>query len=916
MSLAYITRGNSSPQGKPRVYFCCHPKDQAVFLQPVAQELLRLQNCAVWYNSEPFSPGNWEERQDDLSQMQLFVLPVTFRLLTDPCPAMEKEFPFAVEHHIPILPLMQEPGLEKIFNEKCGDIQFLDANAQDSTALPYEEKLKKFLDSVCIGSELAQQIRDAFDAYIFLSYRKKDRRQARELMRLIHENDFCRDIAIWYDEFLTPGENFNDAIAEALQKSKLFTLVVTPSLLEKENYVMTTEYPMAQQAGKPILPVEMVATNGESLQNSFPQLPSCTDGNNAPALSAELLKTVKQLALQQNDTDPRHQYCIGLAYLSGIDVEVNHRRAVSLITAAGEDGYEPAIEKLVSMYQNGEGVPRDYQAAIGWQQKLIGKCMARWQNSPSESHFAMLCAALRDLGDYEWETGHTKEAKEVWEEKVLPLCRQVMAEQNWPVEEWYLVGCSRMGNLLLAEGKVSQAKSWFEKALEISEQVTAQAPTAGHWEDLAVSYEKLGEICQAQADLSGAKQWFTKMLAVMERLAGEPDCAESPRALEVGYEKLGEVCQEEGNLSEAKGWFKKSLEISQQLLAETDTISAHRDVSIGYEKMAGICQAQGDFPEAEKWLHKKLTVSQKLAEETHMHSDLRDLSVCYEKLGVLAQGKGELSDAKGWFEKGLAISQELDSQSHTAGTQRDLAVSLLKVGEVSLAMGDLPDAKIRFERGYELLRERACRSDTVEASLDLAVVDMKLSEIAQQTGTPAQVKQWLLEALSVLEPLSQKTKAESVGKHFALCLTRLGKIFRLEHDFAAAKSWFEKSLAVLQQDAEKIETMPFLRELCIAYQEMGNLCLDEGDLQGAVSWFIKMLTAAQKLHEKSHAPDDWDKEAVSWYKLGLLPVRDRVSYLEESIRIWSQLSRQCPDVPRYARNLKIVQDIVGEIAES
>ena len=77
-----------------------------------------------------------------------------------------------------------------------------------------------------------------------------------------------------------------------------------------------------------------------------------------------------------------------------------------------------------------------------------------------------------------------------------------------------------------------------------------------------------------------------------------------------------------------------------------------------------------------------------------------------------------------------------------------------------------------------------------------------------------------------------------------------------------------------------------------------------------------MLTTAQKLHEKSHAPDDWDKEAVSWYKLGLLPVRDRVSYLEESIRIWSQLSRQCPDVPRYARNLKIVQDIVGEIAES
>ncbi len=916
MALSYITRGNSSPQGKPRVYFCCHPKDQCIFLQPVAQELLHLQNCAVWYDSEPFSPVKWEARQDDLSQMQLFVIPVTSRLLTEPCIAMEKEFPFAVEHHIPILPLMQEPGLEKLFNEKCGDLQFLDTNAQDSTALPFEEKLKKFLDSVLIGDELAEQIRNAFDAYIFLSYRKKDRRQARELMRLIHENDFCRDIAIWYDEFLTPGENFNHEISKALDKSKLFTLVVTPNVLEKENYVMTTEYPMAQQAGKPIFPVEMESTNRDALQNSFPRLPSCTDGYNAPALSKELLKAAKQLALQQNDTDPQHNYYIGLAYLSGIDVEINHSRAVSLITTAGKDGYEPAIEKLVSMYQNGEGVPRDYQQAIGWQQKLIDRRMARWQNSPTKNNFSMLCSALRDLGDYEWELLHTEEAKRVWEERLLLLCLQVMEEQNWPVEDWCKVGYSRMGTLLLAEGKVSQARGWFEKALQMSKKVTAQAPTAENLEDLAVSYEKLGEICQAESDLSAAKEWFMKMLSVMERLVREQERSDFRRDLAVCYGKLGEVCRGEENLPAAKEWFEKALKIFEQLTAENSTIKSRRDISLGYEKLAGICLEKGDFLEAEKWLHKKLMVSQMLAEDTSMHSDLRDVSVCYEKLGVLAQGKGDLSAAKGWFEKGLAISQKLDCQSHTAGTQRDLAVSLLKMGEVSLAVGDLPDAKLRFEQAYNILRKRVSHSDTVEASMDLAVVDMKLSEIAQQTGTPAEVKQWLLEALSVLEPLSHKTSTQAIRKDLSICLNRLGRLSRLENDFASAKSWFEKSLAILQQLSEENESLPSMRGLCVAYQEMGNLCLDEEDLQGAASWFIKMLSAAQKLAQQSHAPDDWDKEAISWYKLGLLPVRDRVSYLEESIRIWSQLSLQYPDVPRYARNLKIVQDILAEITES
>ena len=51
-------------------------------------------------------------------------------------------------------------------------------------------------------------------------------------MKLIHQNPECRDIAIWYDEFLIPGESFKDNIDKMLQSSKLFTLLVTPSLLK------------------------------------------------------------------------------------------------------------------------------------------------------------------------------------------------------------------------------------------------------------------------------------------------------------------------------------------------------------------------------------------------------------------------------------------------------------------------------------------------------------------------------------------------------------------------------------------------------------------------------------------------------------------------------------------------------------
>ena len=106
------------------------------------------------------------------------------------------------------------------------------------------------MSNCLFDEELVKKVKEAFEAYIFLSYRKKDTYYANIVMNAIHENDFARDIAIWFDEFLVPGEDFNDSIDEVLKKSELFALVVTPSIIEKDNYVMRVEYPNAKELNK------------------------------------------------------------------------------------------------------------------------------------------------------------------------------------------------------------------------------------------------------------------------------------------------------------------------------------------------------------------------------------------------------------------------------------------------------------------------------------------------------------------------------------------------------------------------------------------------------------------------------------------------------------------------------------------
>lgn len=173
LHVEFKTSNNLNPQGKPRVYFTCHPDDFATTFDRITDQILQKQNCAIYY----CNPNNTvidDEFKSQLLQMQLLVIPITEKFLCEENNAYNIEFKIAIENHIPILPIMQEKNLESLFNEKCGEIQFLDETTVDPTVISYDEKLERILNSILINDELAEKIRNAFDAYIFLSYRKKD----------------------------------------------------------------------------------------------------------------------------------------------------------------------------------------------------------------------------------------------------------------------------------------------------------------------------------------------------------------------------------------------------------------------------------------------------------------------------------------------------------------------------------------------------------------------------------------------------------------------------------------------------------------------------------------------------------------------------------------------------------------------
>lgn len=559
------TNGNSSPKGKARVFFTCHPNDWDRCFDKICEDIFKTHDVAIYYVDDE-DKNDDDLLKTDMGQMNLFVIPISFKLLIEPCFAMQIALPFAKSKHIPILPIMLEQGLESLYakDDNFGSLQFLDPYSHDLTAVSYEKKLKDYLDSVIIGDEMAERVRKAFDAYVFLSYRKKDRAHANELMRLIHNDPLCRDIAIWYDEYLVPGEAFDDAIVKAMEKSDFFTLLVTPNLVNETNYVQSEEYPRAIEADLSILPIEMVSTNRNELEKQYPGIPKLIKKDDEDGVRRHFLQNIKRIAKSDKDNDPQHCFLIGLAYLEGIDVEVDRERGVELIKRSAEFGLPEAMKKLAEMYESGYGVNRDYNLYLKWYEKAIhaykrilpdDDCdMLIYQNN--------LVYAYNVAGRYE---NAIELGGKLYEQAV-----RVMGEEN----ELTLTILGNYARALSFLCKYKEALDTDEKIYSISVRTLGDQSS-----DALLSLNNIGSDYTHLGDYYKALEFYKKAYNGQARLLGETNSLTL-----LSLENIGIVLGNLGNYKESLKVLENVYEIRKQELGDdhSDTISSLFSVSLVY----------------------------------------------------------------------------------------------------------------------------------------------------------------------------------------------------------------------------------------------------------------------------------------------------------------------------------------------
>ena len=618
--LKWKTRDDVSPEGRTKVFFCAYPADTESGLKALAEDLFSDSKYSpvLFFLSDPSAKLTLEKTKsllEALDDMKLLMIPVTSDFLYLPNPAREVVLPYALEKKIPILPVIMEKGLEPEFSRLCGELHCLNRVDNDPTQLPYREKLEKFFAAVMENDDLTEKIRSAFDAYIFLSYRKKDREHAKEIMKQIHRNDFCRDVAIWFDEYLFPGEDFNNNIRKALEHSKLFAMVITPSLLEKPNYVMEEEYPRARAGGKKILGIEAVRTDREQLKKDYAGLSLIADASDFEDLRSRI-----RALLEAGDTEnqaPEHLYLIGLAYLGGIDTEKDPLKALDLIREAAKQDLPAAARKLASMYRYGEGVGRDPEEALFWLEELFR--MLEEDLSEGECAFGELFEAGTDLIDACLEQFRYDDAAAVWDE-MLPKVRDT-TDLEMTVKQY-----DRGVKILNGRGEPEEAARLCITALKKLKQFP-ESPVRSA--DEALFYGKIGDIMMASRVFDEAADYYRMGLDALKD--GEDPASRRTRAVLLG--KTAEATEK------GTGDFKRSSEIMEEGLTLMEAIVRQTGEEKDRLALADAFQAAEDLlrrglrmKEAEEYAQKACGLYRERADRTGAPGDLAEYALSLKRL--------------------------------------------------------------------------------------------------------------------------------------------------------------------------------------------------------------------------------------------------------------------------------------------
>jgi tetratricopeptide (TPR) repeat protein len=343
--------------------------------------------------------------------------------------------------------------------------------------------------------------------------------------------------------------------------------------------------------------------------------------------------------------------------------------------------------------------------------------------------------------------------------------------------------CNFLGDVLLQLGQLEQSLSYYERALQIRQELAANAGLEDSEVQvrLAASHMLLGNYHFEQGDLPKAQQHFQQAFEVHQRLAGAaPDDDGGQRRLALSSSQLGRVLQTAGRPDEARSSFEQCYKIRQALLRDAPGNTLRQ------KELADACQ---------------------FAQE------------------IAADPK----EAMSYAQEGHALRRALaEAQPQKLGAQMDFARSLGLLGDAQLKAGQQEESLKSFVEAADVTRKLSAEHPQALNVLRMHwKVCSRLTDVALEMGGAKQALAFTQETLEIAKKLAAATPPGALERRYVVSsYGDLGRtLLQLERDEEGLAA-LEQALAAAQENAESHpETWGFQHDLFLSRYNLA-----QGDL--------------------------------------------------------------------------------------
>lgn len=546
------------------VLVICHPQQIPFYLSKLKDFIWeRFTNITIWQTNLEIADKS--QLLKEVDQVDAVICFVTELLVLTSNVIGDELIPIIIEKKYPFLPILDGRNLEQIFEQKYGHIHFVKYNENQTLKF---DAIEKFIKGLPLHEkrknqwfELSNRNMESFSQTYFISYRKVDGKYIDYLQHRIHKESSLVDTKLWYDAYLVPGEKYDNNLLRIIEKCSAVILVITPHLLEPNNYVLRVEVPFAKECGKPIIGIMMEETDLKVIRDLY---------------GVEKIYRIKKwdsftdilfdagIPVPEIDSYPRHLYRLATAYIDGNDVECNMQIACGLLYQAIQYKYHDAYTKLIEI-KTGE-----YEKSVMNRYFQADHLKGIEDNSELNDDNGEMSERLYKKKDdnkpiiYKESYKDIVEAKRLFDEYIRILEERYKVN---PTESCFipLLDCLRKyGEFYLNENMFKQALEPLLLFYKYVEPLEKQEPSK-LYTYLSVASLLLAKTYDALEDYDIAEEYYKKSVATDRMLNDGSSTYNS-----ITYTNLltslcefGDFCQKRGKLLKAKILYQEVLETIQ-----------------------------------------------------------------------------------------------------------------------------------------------------------------------------------------------------------------------------------------------------------------------------------------------------------------------------------------------------------------